>query len=148
MKSMETTEEISPLPVSQWAIAHWYLVHRPMMVISAAILCVVALASLLAPWLAPYPYEAIDLALGASPPTGAHWMGTDSLGRDLLSRALFGGRISLAVGLVGVWWLSAHGALPAQAGVEGVRVLAWPWYVPLGSAVAFCWTLGLSGRRG
>lgn len=52
-----------------------------------------------------------------------------------------------AAGLVGVWWIAAQGTLPARAGVEGVRVLAWPWYVPLGSAVAFLWTLGLAPRR-
>ena len=53
----------------------------------------------------------------------------------------------LALGLAGVWWLSAHGALPAREGVDGVRVLAWPWYVPLGSVVAYCWTIGLAPRR-
>jgi len=62
-------------------------------------------------------------------------------------RRTIGAGLVLAAGLAGVWWLAAHGALPAREGVEGTRVLAWPWYVPLGSAVAFCWTLGLSPRR-
>jgi len=56
-----------------------------------------------------------------------------------------GAALVLALGLVGVWWLAVYGVLPG--GEAGARVLAWPWYVPLGSAVAFCWTLGLSGRR-
>jgi oligopeptide transport system permease protein len=53
-----------------------------------------------APWLAPFPYDRTDLAYGAHGPSGAHLFGTDELGRDLLSRILFGARISLAVGLL------------------------------------------------
>jgi oligopeptide transport system permease protein len=51
------------------------------------------------PWLMHYGYEEQNLDLGASAPSGAHWLGTDTLGRDLLVRLFFGGRISLAVGL-------------------------------------------------
>jgi len=51
------------------------------------------------PWLMHYGYEEQNLDLGASAPSGAHWLGTDTLGRDLLVRLLFGGRVSLAVGL-------------------------------------------------
>jgi oligopeptide transport system permease protein len=52
-----------------------------------------------APWIAPYSYQEQDLSLGAAPPGGQHWLGTDVLGRDLLTRMLYGGRISLLVGI-------------------------------------------------
>ncbi|MDD2765928.1 MAG: ABC transporter permease [Opitutaceae bacterium] len=68
-------------------------------VFGGAVLAVVALACFLGPWFSPYGYEDQNLALGASAPSWPHWLGTDVLGRDLLVRMLYGGRISLAVGL-------------------------------------------------
>jgi peptide/nickel transport system permease protein len=59
----------------------------------------IALA-LLAPIVAPYGMDALDLANRRAAPSWSHWFGTDELGRDLLTRVLFGARISLAIGLV------------------------------------------------
>lgn len=59
-----------------------------------------AFLSLVGPWFSPYGYEQQNLDLGATAPSGAHWLGTDPLGRDLLTRMLHGGRISLSVGLL------------------------------------------------
>ena len=52
------------------------------------------------PWLSPYTEASQDLKLGASAPSWSHWLGTDSLGRDLFTRLLYGGRMSLLVGMV------------------------------------------------
>lgn len=65
-----------------------------------------------APLVAPYAPESLDLAHRREPPSRAHWFGTDDLGRDVLARVLYGGRVSLAVGL-----LSA-----AVAGASGITV--------------------------
>ena len=65
-----------------------------------ALLVVLALAALVAPLAAPYAPDAIDLASRRAAPSLAHWFGTDDLGRDVLSRALFGGRVSIAIGLL------------------------------------------------
>jgi len=60
------------------------------------------LLTLLAPWLAPYdPFE-IDVHDRLSAPSAAHWLGTDQLGRDILSRVLYGGQVALKVSLVAI----------------------------------------------
>lgn len=73
--------------------------HRAAMV-SVAVFMVIALACLAAPLLAPYGPDAIDMARLRQAPSLRHWMGTDDLGRDVLSRLLFGGRVSILIGLL------------------------------------------------
>lgn len=68
-------------------------------VFGLACLAVVTVLCLIGPWVLPYGYEEQKLELGASAPGATHWLGTDTLGRDLLVRLLYGGRISLGVGL-------------------------------------------------
>jgi peptide/nickel transport system permease protein len=62
----------------------------------------VSLAALLAPWIAPYDPVKLDVAAMLQPPGLHHPLGTDALGRDVLSRMLYGGRVSLWVGFVAV----------------------------------------------
>ncbi len=57
-------------------------------------------ACLAAPWLAPADPASIDLSVGLQPPSIDHWLGTDELGRDVLSRLLWGGRVSIMVAAV------------------------------------------------
>jgi oligopeptide transport system permease protein len=63
-------------------------------------LVAIAAVCFLSPWIAPYPYMEQNLAHSAMAPSSAHWLGTDLLGRDVLSRLLQGGMISLFVGLI------------------------------------------------
>jgi peptide/nickel transport system permease protein len=67
--------------------------------VGAIILLVVVLAALLAPWIAPYAPNKLSIVNKLKPPSGAHVFGTDEFGRDILSRAIFAGRISLLVSL-------------------------------------------------
>lgn len=60
------------------------------------------LLAIFAPWLAPYDPDAINVKAILLAPSSNHWMGTDGLGRDVFSRMLYGGRISLLVGFVAV----------------------------------------------
>jgi oligopeptide transport system permease protein len=66
--------------------------------VSIGLLLLLVVLSIGAP-LSPYEYDAQNLDLGAVPPSTSHWLGTDESGRDLLTRLLYGGRISLAVGI-------------------------------------------------
>ena len=81
------------------------------------LLVVVALA---APWLAPYDPVAQNLPARLVPPTAAHWMGTDELGRDILSRIIFGARVSMLVSICVVFGAGMIGlAIGAVAGYFG-----------------------------
>jgi oligopeptide transport system permease protein len=84
---------------SLWQDAWLRLRKNKLAVGGGVFILVLALASFLSPLIAPHSYDTQNLALGATSPSGQHWLGTDDLGRDLLSRILYGGRISLSVGL-------------------------------------------------
>ncbi|HEX2500693.1 MAG TPA: ABC transporter permease [Methylomirabilota bacterium] len=84
---------------------------------AAACLGALALVALAAPWLAPRSPEAVDLRAVLRGPGAAGWLGTDDIGRDVLSRLLFAGRASLALGLgVAVVSIGLGGVLGALAG--------------------------------
>jgi peptide/nickel transport system permease protein len=63
---------------------------------------IIFLLTVFAPWLAPYDPLEVDVYNRLSSPTAAHWLGTDQLGRDILSRVLFGGQVALKVSLVAI----------------------------------------------
>jgi len=108
---------------SLWQDAWLRLKKNRAAVAGGVVLITMVVLALLTPLIAPYSYEAQNLDLGASPPSAAHWLGTDIFGRDLLTQILYGGRISLAVGfiatavalVIGVTW-------GAVAGYVGGRV--------------------------
>jgi peptide/nickel transport system permease protein len=77
----------------------WQRFLKNKMALAGSIIVIAFFAvSLLAPWIAPYDPGAIDLKLVLMPPSAAHLLGTDQLGRDVLSRMIWGAKISLKVG--------------------------------------------------
>ena len=108
---------------SLWHDAWLRLKKNRAAVTGGVVLAMMVVLAILTPWIAPYGYEAQNLDLGATPPSAAHWLGTDIFGRDLLTQILYGGRISLAVGfiatavalVIGVTW-------GAVAGYVGGRI--------------------------
>jgi peptide/nickel transport system permease protein len=88
--------------------------------VSAVVFVLVAAACLAAPILAPYRFDAIDLRAMSQAPSLHHLMGTDGLGRDLFTRVLYGGRLSILIGLLSAALATGAGTLVgAVAGYYG-----------------------------
>jgi peptide/nickel transport system permease protein len=73
--------------------------RRPLMAMGGAILLAIGTLALLAPWIAPYNPTELNVIDRLRPPGADYWLGTDAYGRDMLSRVLHGGRVSLLVGV-------------------------------------------------
>jgi peptide/nickel transport system permease protein len=90
--------------------------------LGGAVIALWALAALLAPWIMPYPPDVVNVAGRLQPPSALHWLGTDVLGRDVLTRVIFGARTSLAVGFVVVLLAGVFGSL---LGAVAAYVRGW-----------------------
>jgi oligopeptide transport system permease protein len=107
--------------LTQDAIAR--LKKNKMAMLGLFVILFMVVIALLTPWIAPYSYQEQNLDLGASAPSAAHWLGTDTLGRDQLTRIMYGSRISLMVGFIATAVALTIGVLwGAIAGFVGGRV--------------------------
>ena len=83
------------------AVEAWRRLRRNRLaMVGAGVLVTMCAIAALTPWLAPYPYARTDLAYGPRAPSGVHPFGTDELGRDVLTRVMWGARVSLGVGVL------------------------------------------------
>jgi len=87
---------------SPWRDFLHHLIRNPLALISGGFILLLVMVAILAPWIAPWDPMAPDWMALSSPPSAEHWMGTDDLGRDVLSRIIYGARISLYVGVLSV----------------------------------------------
>jgi len=85
---------------SLWSDAWRRLLANKAAVAGGIILLILIFLAIFAPWIAPHSYSYQNLELGAQPPSGNFLLGSDTLGRDLFSRILYGARVSLLVGFV------------------------------------------------
>ena len=116
---------------SLWRDAWHRLAKNRMAVASAIILLLIVLAAFLGPQFSGQSYETQDLRLGATSPSADHWLGTDTLGRDLLVRILYGGQISISVGLcatavaltIGVLYGTVSGFLGGKVDAFMMRIV-------------------------
>jgi peptide/nickel transport system permease protein len=81
-----------------WVICARFTRQRPLGAVGAVIILIMVLTALLAGWIAPYDPLATDYAAMLQAPNASHWFGTDSFGRDVLSRVIYGARTALWVG--------------------------------------------------
>ena len=108
MSEVAANTELDPYANFQPAIAPqkagrhtrlWHLVcSQPLGAISALVLLVIVLAAILAPYIAPYDPTVGNSAALYVPPSKMYWLGTDAFGRDILSRLIYGARVSLVIG--------------------------------------------------
>ncbi len=114
------------------------LLESRMALLSAGILFVLLLGSILVPILSAWRYDRADLALGPTPPSFTHWMGTDYFGRDLAARIFFGGRVSFAVGffaallslVIGVSWGGISGYFGGRIDALLMRIVDVLYTIP------------------
>ncbi|MBI2969682.1 MAG: ABC transporter permease subunit [Gammaproteobacteria bacterium] len=116
---------------SLWKDAWRRLIRNRLAMSGLCVLTIMVTVSVLAPWIAPYSNSAQDLELGAVPPAAEHWLGTDIFGRDMLTRILYGSRVSLAVGFlatavalsIGVLWGAFSGYAGGRADAVMMRIV-------------------------
>ncbi|MGK2865077.1 MAG: ABC transporter permease [Mycobacterium sp.] len=96
------------------------LAANPVTVVSAVILVAVLVIALTASWIVPFGVNDVDVPQALRPPSGAHWFGTDELGRDVLSRVLVAVQASMKVAVVSVLFAAVVGVtLGVLAGYRG-----------------------------
>ena len=106
----------------RFAYLRYQVGRSPLTIAGLAISALVLLCMIFAPWLAPYDPNALDLIHRLAPPSAEHWFGTDEVGRDLLSRVLYGSQQSVGVGLfVAFTSCLIGGLLGCMSGVIGGR---------------------------
>jgi peptide/nickel transport system permease protein len=102
-------------------VASWRLLLRnPVTVVSAVVLAVIVLVAVTANWIAPFEVNDVDVPNALRPPSGAHWFGTDELGRDVFSRVLVAIGASMRVAVVSVTFAVVVGVtIGVLAGYRG-----------------------------
>jgi peptide/nickel transport system permease protein len=88
-----------------------FMLQQPLGAAGLAFIVLMAVCALFAPWIAPYDPLNVDYASMLAAPSAEHWLGTDSFGRDVLSRIIFGARTALAVGFLASFTGSTIGAV-------------------------------------
>ena len=131
-----TTDVISDITEAEQGSSLWHdawlrLRKNKMALFGGITLLLFVIIAILTPLIAPYSYETQNLDLGATPPSAAHWLGTDIFGRDLLTQVMYGGRISLAVGFVatsvalviGITWGAIAGYVGGRVDAVMIRLV-------------------------
>ena len=114
------------------------LTSNKLSLLSCVYILIIVVIAIITPLIAPYDYAFQDLDLGPSPPSAEHLLGTDTLGRDLLTRMMFGSRISLMVGflatvvalVIGVMWGTIAGFTGGKTDTVMMRIVDVLYGIP------------------
>ncbi len=125
-KHLATTSVAEEKGSSLWQDAFHRLKKNKLALAGAIFLLLEITIAVLTPVIAPYSFEEQNLEMTMAPMSAQHWLGTDSLGRDLLTRLMYGGRISLLVGILASLVSVFIGVLyGATAGFFGGKIDNW-----------------------
>jgi peptide/nickel transport system permease protein len=110
----------APRHVTEWQRFRRVFFSRGIVIFGLVVLIILFLAAIFAPWLAPYNPYAPGVGPSLAQPSWAHWLGTDLIGRDTLSRLIYGSRTAIEVGFISVFVGSVIGiGLGIIAGYSG-----------------------------
>ena len=108
---------------SLWKDAFDRLISNKLSLFGSIYILFIIILALITPLIVPYDYAYQDLDLGPSGPSASHWLGTDTLGRDLLTRMMYGSRVSLMVGFLATMVALSIGVIwGTVAGFSGGKV--------------------------
>jgi peptide/nickel transport system permease protein len=102
LKTVDTSFQSAPPRVSEWRRFAKVFFGRGLVIFGFIVVLVLIITAIFAPLIAPYDPEVTNLDLRLQTPSASHWLGTDSVGRDTLTRVIYGTRTSLLIGLVAV----------------------------------------------
>ena len=109
---LDIADVVVVAPRSRWIQAVLeFCRRRPLGALGAVVVVIMILVALTAPIIAPYDPLAVDFGAMLAPPSAAHWLGTDSFGRDVLSRLIYGSRTALIVGFGAAFVGATAGAI-------------------------------------
>tara|TARA_B100000579_G_scaffold281874_1_gene233387 strand:- start:486 stop:1334 length:849 start_codon:yes stop_codon:yes gene_type:complete len=123
---------------NSWKDALDRLVSNKLSLAGSLYILFIIFLALITPFIAPYDYAYQNLELGPSPPSPEHWLGTDTLGRDLLTRMMYGSRVSLMVGFlativaltIGVTWGTIAGFVGGKTDTIMMRIVDILYGIP------------------
>ncbi|MEO0753009.1 MAG: ABC transporter permease [Pseudomonadota bacterium] len=104
----ESADTARPTALGRWMQVLRDLVRRPSGAIGVFLVTIHVIVAFISPWIVPYDFKSMDSGIILAAPTAEHWLGTDALGRDVLTRVLLGGREALwvcflAIPLTMIW---------------------------------------------
>jgi peptide/nickel transport system permease protein len=122
--SPQTSVQVKPMKsMSPWAIARRKFLKNKLAMISLVYLIIVAVVSFLAPYITTIDITRINIGEMSLKPSSEHWLGTDKSGRDVFTRLLYGGRVSLLVGISCTFFVVVLGTIVGSiAGYFGGRI--------------------------
>ena len=134
-----TEQTLAPAPHSPGQRAWQRLKKNKGAVVGLIVIILLILAAIVGPWLSPFEYDRSDYSVINSGPTASNWFGADALGRDLLTRSLYGARISLLVGVaasvislfIGVTYGAISGYMGGRVDAAMMRFIEVLYGIPL-----------------